>query len=110
MISKFNYNKETKSFSFYTSTIKAGKYAGAAAAGLGLISAGIGVKKSLENPKFSVVALGSNGPQAVTVKAESPIQAITKAKLKIKNGSRFKAFRLPDQDDQSQEYYDSLNK
>lgn len=83
--------------------------AGAGAA-VGLAAGGIGLMKSLANEKFSVIFLNSQGrPTQSTVGANSPLNAVKKVQMKVKGATKLRAFRLPGQDDESQEYYNSLS-
>lgn len=81
---------------------------GASAVGMG--SGLVGMHQALSDPSFSVVYLDQSGnPKSKTVKAKSPIDAISKIKSKERI-SKARAFRMPEQDDSSQDYYDSLNR
>lgn len=103
---RFYFNEDTKEFSME----KFGTGLGIAATAIGAVSGVVGLKKMLDNPTFSVVFLNSNNvPSSKTIKAPTPIAAINKVS-QVTKGSKFKAFRMPDQDDQSQEYYNSLSR
>lgn len=123
------YNPSTRSFS--TSTLTSvgkivGKYAGryakgsskflgnhgaAIGAGLGIATGVLGLKDALKggvSNKFNVVYL-LNGAKSKTVKAKSPNEAVAKVKSQTPGGSKYRAFRVPDQDDQSQDYMEAIS-
>lgn len=122
MVIPFYYIKETKSFASTLGNIgkavsgstasKITTALGLAGAGVGLATGLVGLKRSMSDKViFSVVYLNSNGlPKSSTIKAATPVEAISKLKSNNPKATRIKAFRLPDQDDQSQEYYNSLSR
>lgn len=79
---------------------------GIAGSTLGLAS---GLKGLSDKQQFSVVYNTPDGPKHKSVKAKSPMDAISSVKSSVGNISQARAFRLPDQDDQSQQYFESLN-
>lgn len=115
MINNYIYDSESKTFSIGSKVVGAltSNKASAVQMGLGLATTGIGMHQAMKGygskVRFSVVFVESGGPQHVSVKANSPIDATQQVKSKHPTASKIKAFRLPDQDDQSQEYYQSLS-
>lgn len=114
-----NITSYTRNFSIYTTIGKGATKVAKAVSGekaqrvttaMGLATTAIGfgaAAKSLMGQKYSVVFKSELGPQHKTVTAGSPIAAVQKVSKSTK-GTQYKAFRLPDQDDASQEYYQSL--
>lgn len=115
MIDSYIYNSESKTFSIGSKVVGAltSNKASAIQMGLGLATAGIGMHQAMKGygskVRFSVVFMENGSPRHISIKANSPIEASQQVRSKHPTASKIKAFRLPDQDDQSQEYYQSLS-
>lgn len=125
MIPIYTYDSDTRSFAIKGSMISklgnkalntvGGSKAGKLTIGLNLGIAALGVASAAkgahsafkDGSKFSVVFKTESGPMSKTVTAKSPVEAITKVG-KLNKGTGFRAFRMPDQDDKSQDYFNSL--
>ena len=103
MIQQFYYNKETRSFG-WSGNLMTGLAIAGTAAQLATLP------KQLSNKeKYGVAGLGLNGkPINKTLMALSGQDAINKVKKSYK-GSKFKAFKIPEQDDQYSAYIESLS-
>lgn len=113
MMKSNNLEKANRSMAKNSQPKQGGNFMGKLGTGLNLAGGAVslvsglaGMKKML-NTRYSVVFLNNNGPQHKSVIANSPIEAVEKIK-KSTSGSKYRAFRLPDQDDQSQDYFTSL--
>lgn len=99
---QFIYNPQTRSFSL----AGVGAAMGVATAGIGLYQA----YKGMGGHKYTVAYLGKTGTkQMQKVTAESSTEAVQKVKKITGNsGSHYKGFKVPDREDELEEYYDSL--
>jgi hypothetical protein len=69
----------------------------------------IGQAAAFRDDKYTVIGKGANGKVVSrTLRAMSAMEAIKKAKIKGMNGSKFRAFLIPQQDNEAQDYQDKL--
>lgn len=103
MIDEFYYNEDTKAFGWGSKLTVAATLAGTAASLATL------PKQLSDKARYGVAGVGSNGkPISKTVRALSGVDAIRKVKS-THTGSRFRAFKIPEQDDEYQDYMTQLS-
>lgn len=106
----YEYDPETRQFGILNKAVGVLNHPGAAAisTGLGIAGSMAAIHNTYRDSKFSVVFLDNNGPKSIQVRAGSPVQAVQKVKSKHPYGSKYRAFRLPNEDQESQSYYMAL--